>query len=128
MRIFDNPNNLPASIILNRLNEIDSFAIPYAYTRRETNVNTYYVSIQSQKTDNEITILLQSAATAAELSVINDSNTATTQLRAEYQVAVARLEQIQAAQNPTNAQVVQAIKDLALYQEKILKYLAKNIV
>lgn len=47
------------------------------------------------------------------------------QLREAYVNMIARLEQIQAATNPTNAQVIQAIKDEALYIERIMKFLKK---
>lgn len=50
------------------------------------------------------------------------------QLKTEYQNMIARLEQIQAAVNPTNAQIVQAIKDEALYIERIMKTIKKLII
>ena len=43
------------------------------------------------------------------------------QLKDAYMTMVNRLEQIQAAGNPTNAQLVQAIKDEALYIERVMK-------
>lgn len=48
------------------------------------------------------------------------------QLRDQYQAMITRLEQIQAATNPTNAQVIQAVKDEALYIQRLMKVL-KNI-
>lgn len=48
--------------------------------------------------------------------------------RDDYQAAITRLEQIQAAVNPTNAQVIQAVKDLAKYQEIIIKFIARTII
>jgi len=42
-------------------------------------------------------------------------------IKSQYQAAVDRLNQIVSSVNPTNTQVVQAIKDLAMYQTKILK-------
>lgn len=52
-------------------------------------------------------------------AVVTDSDRL--QMKAEYQNMITRLDQIQAASNPTNAQIVQAIKDEALYIERILK-------
>lgn len=46
-------------------------------------------------------------------------------LQTQYATGVARLAQIRDAASPTNAQVVQAVRDLAAYQLKILKYLRK---
>jgi hypothetical protein len=48
-------------------------------------------------------------------------------LRDAYVTMINRLEQIQSASNPTNAQVVQAIKDEALYLERIMKVLRKML-
>lgn len=44
-----------------------------------------------------------------------------------YANMITRLEQIQAAANPTNAQVIAAVQDLSLYIERILKVI-KRIV
>jgi len=49
-------------------------------------------------------------------------------LRDDYLWAIGRLGQIQAAVNPTNAQVIQAIKDLAKIQERLLKFLKSQIL
>lgn len=48
-------------------------------------------------------------------------------LKEQYQAMIGRLEVIQSVTNPTNAQIVQAIKDEALYIERIMKVL-KNIL
>lgn len=40
-----------------------------------------------------------------------------------YTTMITRLEQIQAATNPTNAQVISAVQDLSLYVERIMKVL-----
>lgn len=48
-------------------------------------------------------------------------------LKQEYQNMIARLDQIQTVSNPTNAQVVSAVKDEALYIERIAK-LIKSIL
>lgn len=44
-------------------------------------------------------------------------------LQSAYQTMIARLEQIQTTTNPTNAQVIQAVKDEALYIERLIKVL-----
>lgn len=49
-------------------------------------------------------------------------------IKDEYINMINRLEQIQAAVNPTNAQVVQAIKDEALYIERIMKFIKRLLV
>lgn len=46
-------------------------------------------------------------------------------LKDNYLTAIARLQQIQNAATTTNAQAVQAIKDMALIQERTLKLLKK---
>jgi len=56
-----------------------------------------------------------------------EQTTSMTQIRSEYQNMITRLEQIQAANNPTNAQIIQAVKDEALYIERLMKVLAKLI-
>lgn len=50
-----------------------------------------------------------------------------TQVKTEFQTMLARLNQIQTATNPTNAQVIQAIKDEALYIERIMRLLRRVI-
>lgn len=49
-------------------------------------------------------------------------------LKNEYQAALTRLEQIRDATNPTNAQVIAAVKDIAKYQVMLLKFLKKFLV
>lgn len=49
------------------------------------------------------------------------------QVKTEYVNMINRLEQIQAAVSPTNAQVVQAIKDEALYIERIMKVIRRLV-
>lgn len=49
------------------------------------------------------------------------------QLKQAYQTMIDRLEQIQAAVSPTNAQVIQAIRDEALYIKRVMKVLEKLI-
>ena len=58
-------------------------------------------------------------------TIIEDTDRS--QLKSTYQNMITRLDQIQAASNPTNAQIVQAIKDEALYIERIMKVI-KTVV
>lgn len=44
-------------------------------------------------------------------------------LKSSYQNMITRLEQIQSATNPTNAQVVAAVQDEAIFIERLLKVL-----
>lgn len=48
-------------------------------------------------------------------------------MKAQVIAALARLEQIETATTFTNAQVIQAIKDMATYEKKIIKVLARII-
>jgi hypothetical protein len=49
------------------------------------------------------------------------------EMMAQYQAAIDRLTQIETATTFTNAQVIQAIKDMATYEKKIIKVLARMI-
>jgi hypothetical protein len=49
-------------------------------------------------------------------------------IRDAYSTMITRLEQIQSVSSPTNAQVIQAIKDEALYIERIMKFLKVMLV
>ena len=57
--------------------------------------------------------------TAEEL----DEETNRQTIKEQYAAMLTRLNQIQTAANPTNAQTLQAIKDEALYIERIMKFL-----
>lgn len=50
------------------------------------------------------------------------------QIKSAYQAMITRLEQIQSVSNPTNAQVVAAVQDEALYLERILKVLKTMVL
>jgi hypothetical protein len=54
--------------------------------------------------------------------------TAVLQFKDEYQAAKTRLSQIENAANPTNAQVIQAIRDIAKYERLLAKLLARFII
>lgn len=97
--------------------------------------------IQSATEDGAITGLPGVAMTPAQIQTMNDIileyfnpaeyadliawRTNAQELKAVYQDMIARLEQIQAASNPTNAQVIQAVKDEALYIERIMKVIKR---
>lgn len=48
-------------------------------------------------------------------------------LKAQATAAITRLTQIEAATNPTNAQMIQAVKDMAVYERKIINVLIRLI-
>lgn len=49
------------------------------------------------------------------------------ELRTTVPIALNRLTQIETAANPTNAQIIQAVRDMASYQKKVIKILARLI-
>lgn len=100
MRIFDNPNQLAENIIAARLRQIDPLASAQTYaTRREDNTIAHYVSVDSTLPDAQIETVLFTGPTAEELTL--------------YQNTIDQLQQIENATNPTNAQVIAAVKFLA---------------
>ena len=108
-RIFDNPQNLTASVILSRLNEAGAQANPYTHSNTETGALTHYVAIDSQKIDDQITTLLAGPITTDELDALTNAELATAQLRAEYKNTITQLQTIQNTTNPTNTQVIAAV-------------------
>ena len=52
-----------------------------------------------------------------------DAAAARTDIKAQYQNVVTRLQQIIGAVNPTNAQIVAAVQDMATIQLRVLKIL-----
>ena len=64
---------------------------------------------------------------AEQLVIEQNHKTSRAEIKAQYLVALDRLTQIETAVNPTNAQVVAAIKDMAAYEKKIIKILARLI-
>lgn len=64
---------------------------------------------------------------ASEYAELQASRINLQNLKDEYLNMIARLEQIQNAINPTNAQVIQAIKDEALYIERIMKVVRRLV-
>jgi hypothetical protein len=61
------------------------------------------------------------------LAKLNDQNTTRLQIRTEYQTTITQLQSIEAATNPTNAQVIAAVKFLAKTLRLLLKLLARMI-
>lgn len=49
------------------------------------------------------------------------------QLKDLYQTVITRLEQIESAANPTNAQVIAAVRDIAKYERWLYKVLRRMI-
>lgn len=60
--------------------------------------------------------------------VIYSSDIDKAQLKSAYQAMIDRLDQIQSVGSPTNAQVIQAVKDEALYIERIMKVIKTLLV
>lgn len=119
---FANPNNLSAITVMSRLQSVDAGANCLALTiTTPDGVLQNYLSINTMLPSAQVVDLLSTPATQAELLAVSDSSNNLTTIRAEYQTMITRLNQIQIANNPTNAQIVQAIKDVALYEERILK-------
>jgi len=57
-----------------------------------------------------------------------EQQAALVQFKDEYEAAKARLLQIENATNPTNAQVIAAIRDMAKYERLMAKLLAKLLI
>lgn len=85
--------------------------------------------------DVELTPAITAAYTDAVLEYFNPTEwqavltyrTLIQQIKDEYINMIGRLDQIQAASSPTNAQVIQAVKDEALYIQRILKFLRRTM-
>ena len=86
-----------------------------------------WLSGAQQPTEAEI----DAAAPAIEAAVAADAADATqwttdrADLKAQYAAAETRLTQIRDAASPTNAQVIAAVRDLAAFQLRILKYIRR---
>jgi hypothetical protein len=91
----------------------------------QTTINGITVSWEGDTLQDKLNALsalgIQYTPTSQELTDAADFDTIKAQVKAEYLNMIARLGQIQSATNPTNAQVIQAIKDLALYEERIMR-------
>lgn len=75
-------------------------------------------------TENEIYLnLLDPTRAQRLLDTIADRES----LKIQYQAAIDRLQQIENAVSPTNAQIIQAIRDIAKYERLIIKVLARLI-
>lgn len=129
MRIFNNPNQLPQAVAFSRVRTLDLFAECIAYNVLDENAvdRRYFIAVESDATDLQLLNLFSTAQTEAETTQALQRREYRQAIKDEYQNMITRLDQIQAAVNPTNAQVVQAIKDEALYIERIMKEI-KNII
>lgn len=70
--------------------------------------------------------LLDCVVTQAELDELTSQDQARDQLKAEYTSTITTLQTIEGTTNPTNAQVVAAVKFLAKTLRLLLKFLAKQ--
>lgn len=59
----------------------------------------------------------------AVVAAQTERTAAQTDLSAQYQAAMDRLTQIETATAPTNAQVVQAVRDMATIEKRVLRFL-----
>lgn len=71
--------------------------------------------------EDSLYTIIGGALSYQDVPVTLDTDIDKQAIRDAYVNMIARLEQIQAASNPTNAQIVQAIKDEALYIERVMK-------
>lgn len=119
-------------ILLERANAILNSENYFTPTQR-TEWENYLHAIQDVDTSGDIATFPQSPTepvfplNSTQLEERTRAITNREQVKTEYQNMIARLEQIQAAVNPTNAQIVQAVKDEALYIERIMKVI-KSLV
>jgi len=81
----------------------------------------------AQPTQTEIDAAAREAQAALDAAAADQTRyqAERADLKAQFDTAAARLAQIRDAASPTNPQVVQAVRDLATYQLKILKYIRK---
>jgi hypothetical protein len=132
-RIFDNIHDLQKGTILSRLRTLDTFVdcLPYEVRKADMLTAVSYVAIESVLSDDLITSLLSSPITQAETDAIQQNISNVETIKAAYIAMIARLDQIQNAGTIpfTQAgfnQIVQAVKDEALYIERIMKFLKSN--
>lgn len=124
-----NTYNLPRVIILQRLQALDDDAQVIVANVYDELQNTF-VSVITVETDQDVTTvnnLLQAPLTANESTFQSNYASMRSQIKTEYTNMINRLEQIQGAgsipfTSAGFAQVVQAVKDEALYQERLLKF------
>jgi hypothetical protein len=126
-RNFYNPLNLPNSIILKRLTalDLDATSVTNEPISGELQQTLYSVAIESSLTDVQIENCLASPIAVDEQAQIDDFISTRATLKSQYQTTVDRLIQIENAAAPTNAQVIQAIRDMAKFERWILKLLAR---
>jgi hypothetical protein len=62
-----------------------------------------------------------------ETPAVVEYQTARGDLETQYQAAITRLDQIITAASPTNAQVIQAVRDLATIQRRTLRFIRAEL-
>lgn len=123
MEQIRNISNLSPVIGKRRVQAIDENA---EVTLQKGIVGTFFL-VESTIDRPTLESLLSTPQTAEEAQYLVDRATDWQALKDQYQAAVDRLLQIENAVNPTNAQVVQAVKDIAHYERILAKVLAKLI-
>lgn len=104
------------TLYTNGVLEKDGFYLPIDFLNQDYIDYLDWVALGNSPTLQDASIYL---------AKLDADKTALQTARTEYQNMITRLEQIQAASNPTNAQIVQAIKDEALYIERIMKVIRR---
>lgn len=127
MRGFYNPNQLPLKIILLRISDIDVDVKAETYTAEIDDATVYGAHIESTATDTQIESLLGTPLTITEQNYLSDFTVDRQQIKNQYQSTIDRLIQIENATSPTNAQVIQAVRDLAKFVRLLLKLLTKTL-
>lgn len=116
---YINTNNISKAIIVKRIHELDNDASVWFSQNFDEGTDSI---IQVVDTDSNLdaTIInqtIQQSVTQAEIDWLSEIQS----IKLAYQNMITRLEQIQTTSNPTNTQVIQAVKDEALYIERIMK-------
>lgn len=91
---------------------------------------TYREKLQAVHYDGNPDIIVLPDAPVTEGQPLPDPTSYSTfrsNIKDQAVTAITRLQQIQSVANPTNAQVIQAIKDMAAYEEKIIKIIVRMI-
>lgn len=126
-KIFDNIHAIPEHIVRLRLINIDDepHIETYSYISLEDETETHYLSIETIATETQINAALASPVTQTEINYLMEFAADKVQVRQEYQSTIDQLQNIENATNPTNTQVVAAVKFLARTIRLMLRLLAK---
>lgn len=123
MEQIHNISNISLITAINRVHLTDNSA---NITINRGIIGTFFL-VESTLDRPTLEATLSPAETVDETNYLADYSATRQQLKDEYLNMITRLEQIQAAVNPTNTQVIQAVKDEALYIERIMKVIKKII-